>query len=238
MSIDYGEVERQFVAALKADTGRSLEEWLAAIDGQGLAQRNDIIDWLRRQGFMFAKASWIERIRNNGGRPIYETASGPRPAARARPRPGLAKASQGASDAAPAPPVLPPPQPAAPAAPPPASATDAAALEALLARAKAFRPLAAYVIAEIRKAVPGVVVTAHDGHATFHAGAAAFAVLGVSAKELRLGVAAAAPPGAPWEAARLGLKNAPPASHMVVLTDARQVTPALLAAVVQAAGGR
>lgn len=119
----------------------------------------------------------------------------------------------------------------------PTGATDAAALEALLARAKAFRPLAAYVVAEIRKVVPGSVVAAHDGYATFHAGATAFAVLGVSAKELRLGVAAAVPPGAPWEAAKLGLKGAPPATHMVVLTDARQVTLALLATVVQAAGG-
>ena len=85
MSTDYGAKEREFLDALKADTGRALDEWMSAIAAQGLTQRNDIIDWLRRQGFMFSKASWIERIHNNGGRPIYADAGMQRP--RARPRP-------------------------------------------------------------------------------------------------------------------------------------------------------
>ncbi|WP_334146560.1 DUF4287 domain-containing protein, partial [Hyphomicrobium sp.] len=66
MSIDYGERERQFLETLKSDTGRALDEWMTAIAAEGLTQRNDIIDWLRREGFMFSKASWIERIHNNG----------------------------------------------------------------------------------------------------------------------------------------------------------------------------
>src|SRR5690606_7855327 len=83
VSTDYGEKERQFLETLEADTGRGLDAWMAAIAAAGLADRNDIIDWLRRQGFMFSKASWIERIHNNGGRPLYAGAGSPR----ARPRP-------------------------------------------------------------------------------------------------------------------------------------------------------
>ena len=71
MAVDYGAKEREFLAGLQADTGRDLAQWMAAIDGAGLAHRNDIIDWLRRQGFMFSKASWLERIHHNGGRPLY-----------------------------------------------------------------------------------------------------------------------------------------------------------------------
>lgn len=238
MSIDYAEVERQFLATLEADSGRTLEAWMAAIEVQGLAHRNDVIDWLRRQGFMFSKASWLERIHNNGGRPIYAGTAGARPRAPARPR--MARAASAAP-----PPVLPSsspdtpplaagaPQPVPASAPPPSD--TAAALDALIARAKAFRPLAAFVIAEVRKAVPGVGVTPHDGFVVFRAGAD-FAVLAVSPKELRLGIAEKGAPGSPWEAAKLALKAAPAMTHMVVLTDARQVTPALMAAVARAAG--
>jgi hypothetical protein len=42
-----------------------------AIAAQGFADKNETIDWLRAQGFPFARASWLERIHSNGGRPIY-----------------------------------------------------------------------------------------------------------------------------------------------------------------------
>lgn len=71
MAVDYGAKEREFIAGLKGDTGRDLAEWMTAIDGARLGHRNDIIDWLRQKGFLFAKASWLERIHHNGGRPIY-----------------------------------------------------------------------------------------------------------------------------------------------------------------------
>ncbi|MDQ8700494.1 DUF5655 domain-containing protein [Hyphomicrobium sp. LHD-15] len=269
MSIDYGERERQFLEALKADTGRTLEEWMAAITSQGLTQRNDIIDWLRRQNFMFSKASWLERIHNNGGKPIYAGTGGPRPQARPRNpagqrlHPPLPPAPEPQSATAPPPPA-PTPQPAAvvplkPSAPvlrlvptpppaPPVAAqvaapssgqSDPAALDALLARAKAFRPLAAYLIAEIRKAVPDVTVTAHEGWVGLQSTGRTFAVIAISAKELRLGLALKEkPPEAALEPAKLpALRGAPPMSHMAVLNDARQITPSLLAAVAQAADG-
>lgn len=228
MSIDYGERERQFLETLQADSGRSLEAWMATIDAQGLTHRNDIIDWLRRQGFMFSKASWLERIHNNGGRPIYADAGTRRP----QPRPRSIPPSR---------PLLTVVAPTPPPASPPPSSADAspAAIEALLARAKAFRPLAVYVIAEIRKIVPGIAVAARDGYLLFQAGARDAALLTIGTKELRLALSLeSAPPAAALEPAKLpGLKGAPPMTHMTVLTDARQITPALLAAVAQATSG-
>jgi hypothetical protein len=251
VSIDYGEMERQFLETLKADSGRALDEWMAAISAEGLTHRNDIIDWLRRQGFMFSKASWLERIHNNGGKPVYsgasKTRSEKRPDTRPAPRPRPAAPPQlrvVASTQSPMPATAPPPEPA-PVTPPPrvTSAAEAdgdpAAIDALITRAKAYRPLAAYVIAETRKQVPGVSVLPRDGYLVFRLGSADFALLSVNAKELRLGLALkTVPAGTALETAKLpALRGAPAMSHMAVLTDARQITPALLAAIAQAAGG-
>ena len=71
MAGDEQEEEREFLAELKARSGRDLAEWMAAITAQGFADKNETIDWLRAQGFPFARASWLERIHSNGGRPIY-----------------------------------------------------------------------------------------------------------------------------------------------------------------------
>ena len=81
MATDYGEKERAFIDGLKENSGRDLDEWMAAITEQNLPHRNDIIDWLRQQGFMFSKASWLERIHHNGGRPIYADTAATTPAA-------------------------------------------------------------------------------------------------------------------------------------------------------------
>jgi hypothetical protein len=272
VSIDYGERERQFLEALKADTGRTLEEWMAAITAQGLTQRNDIIDWLRRQNFMFSKASWLERIHNNGGRPIYSGGGGPRAQARPRnqanrplrapPSPPQDSTRVTVPPASPVPapaqpppavvvsfpqpslpPTAPPPRPptASPApstvASPSSGQTDPGALDALLARAKAFRPLATYLIAEIRKVVPDVSVSAHDGFVGFRIRDKDFALIAISPKELRLGlVLRNKPTEAPLAPAKLpALPGAPAMSWMAVLNDARQITAPLLAAVGQAA---
>ncbi len=251
MSTDYGEKERQFLETLKADTGRTLDEWIAAIAAQGLTHRNDIIDWLRRQGFMFSKASWIERIHNNGGRPIYDGVERPRARPRPRnpapapPRLRIVPAVEPPSPPQPAPPPTPVPRPetltvpSPPSAPPALTQTDPAALDPLLAKAKAFRPLAVYVLAEVRKAVPGVVAAPLDAAVAFSVGTANFAVLTVSAKELRLGLDLKTKPAdVPLEATKLAIRGAAPMSHVITLTDARQITPALLATVAQAAAGR
>lgn len=242
MSIDYGEKERQFLATLKADTGRDLGEWMAAITAENLAHRNDIIDWLRQQGFMFSKASWIERIHNNGGRPIYAGAGAKRPRAVRRRTPSGPLQPSAPAAAAPLPPARTVPADRnlpTPPAPAPEPASDAAALDALIARAKAYRPLAAYVVAEIRKAIPDVTAEVRDDHIAFRAAGRDFALLAISQRELRLGIALDGdpPPAAKLEPARFPatLRGAAQVSHMVVLTDARQITPALLSAISQAA---
>ena len=71
MARDEQEEEREFLADLKARSGHDLAQWMAAITAQGFADKNETIDWLRAQGFPFARASWLERIHSNGGRPIY-----------------------------------------------------------------------------------------------------------------------------------------------------------------------
>src|SRR5262245_51167439 len=71
------EEEREFLAGLKARTGRDLAEWMAAIAAQGFQDRNEIIDWLRTQGLPFARASWLERIHRNGGKPIHAASAPP-----------------------------------------------------------------------------------------------------------------------------------------------------------------
>jgi Domain of unknown function (DUF5655) len=224
MATDYAEKERAFIDGLKENTGRDLAEWMGAIAAQALPHRNDIIDWLRQQGFMFSKASWLERIHHNGGKPIYaDSGKGP---ARSR------RADRPPADA----------QPAAPAAAPPARppkltlvassapAPSSADLEALLAKAKAYRPLAQHVIARIKAARPGARFEARDSYVAI-ADPDEFAALGIGAKELRLHLALGEHP--PDDLAKKaapggGLGKGQALSHMVVLTDARQIDQRLL----------
>jgi hypothetical protein len=220
MAIDYGEKERAFIEALKENSGRDLSEWMAAIAAEHLPHRNDIIDWLRRQGFMFSKASWLERIHHNGGKPIYADAAKPNARASVRRRDKRVSPA-----AAPAP--VPSPEPAA-------IKGDVAAL---LAKAKAYRPLALYVIGQIKAVRPGASLTPRATFIAF-ADPKEFARLGIGAKELRLHLALGNHPtdealkkGAPGG----GLGKDEALSHMLLLTDARQVDARLLDLVKRAA---
>jgi hypothetical protein len=229
---DEREEERQFLEGLKARTGRDLADWMAAIAERGFSDKNEIIDWLRAEGLPFARASWLERIHRNGGKPIHGDA--PPPAAvveNSRAEPPPAKAS-------------PPPRPKAAAQPlvrlsvrEPAQASDdsAAALEKLIAAAKGYRPLYLMLEAELRNAVPGVVVEPRGGHASIGA-PAEFAAVSFHASELRLGLALGDRPfDERLQKARI--KGAGAAiTHMLVLTDARQVNADLLS-LAQAAHG-
>ena len=113
----------------------------------------------------------------------------------------------------------------APAALPPAPAPASGDLEALLAKAKAYRPLAQHVIAQIRAVRPRARFDARVGFVAI-ADPSEFARLGIGTKELRLHLAlgghafdAAVQKGA----AGGGLGKADALSHMLVLTDARQI---------------
>lgn len=178
MSTDYAEMERDFVASLKEDTGQDLAGWMRAIADCGHSDRNAIIDWLRHQGFQFSWASWLERIHHNGGRLIYADDIGnAAPPMRPRP-PELAKRDprpfQNATRSA-----LPQPPPVKPA---PAQRSD---LERLLGDAKGLRPLADLVLREIGRTVPGTELAAKGSLIAIGA-PQPFAALLPSPKGLRL----------------------------------------------------
>lgn len=243
MGVDYAEKEREFINGLKADTGRDLAGWMAAIAAQNIKERNALIDWLRLQGFTFARASWMERIHHNGGRLIYADDA---PAAHVEPLP-------------PVPPVQPvaapgqipvtherptlrivaggplEPPPAAPMAPPP-PASDRSELEPLFEQAKAYRALARHVTAEIEKLVPGSRLAADAAVITF-AAPDPYAALVVSPKGLRLYLdAGSEADGALKKADSSGAKLRPqPYGHVAVLTDARAIDAGLKRAIVASA---
>jgi len=260
MSADYAKKERAFLDTLQVDTGHPLETWLEMIDAELLEERNDIIDWLRQHGFTFSRASWIERIHHNGGQPIYadaDRASGPRSVTDEPPtrleRPVKAAPHQKKVDRARA-------QPAentkggsnaardqtktelrvvasnsAPRTATPHLSQDASAIEQTLTRAKGLRPLAQHIVAEIKTVVPNVKISAIKSALVFANGSTPFGLLGLSAKDLRLGLALT--PGGvqpPFAAAQFTASYARISeniTHMLVVDDVRQITPAVLSGV-------
>ena len=205
MSTDFSQKERAFVAELAADTGRDLDGWMRAIDDSGRASRNEIIDWLRQSGFTFAKASWLERIHHNGGALIYADAprdSGDAAKRKAKPvRPQVV-------------------------AVPKAGASDDRQIDALLAAAKAYRPLASLLLREILGVVPGADASV-QGMLIVFAHGAPFAALAPSPKEVRLYLACGAHiMSEPWQRVKpqAGLDQLSVLTHMLVVDDARQVT--------------
>lgn len=232
MAIDYAEKEREFLDSLQEDTGRDLAAWMAAIAATNLTDRNAIIHWLRQQGFLFARASWLERIFHNGGRPIYIGAGEADSGRTSKPEKVEVLAT-----------IQPRPAPVVPLVPElPARAerpAPAASLDALLAEAKAYRPLAQFVLGEIGKACPSVTLEPRQGYVSLVSRQRLAGVLTISPKELRLALALGGQPAPePFTKARFP-RNAPELpeglTHMVVLTDARQVTPELVASVAVAA---
>jgi hypothetical protein len=223
MATDFGEKEREFIDGLKENTGRDLGEWMQAISEAGLGHRNDIIDWLRHKGLMFSKASWLERIHHNGGKPIY--AGVPKDAAPRRPP--LRRREAPTVPLAPSQSPEPPPRAPAAAAPPapPESPSAGGDVDALVAKAKAYRPLAQHVLAKIKSVSPGAAISTRES-AVAIGGPSPFAVLGITAKELRLHLALGEHPFdevVKKGQAGGGLGKGEALSHMLVLTDARQI---------------
>jgi len=234
MSADLADKEAEFIAELEVETGRGLADWMRAITQQALADRNATIDWLRAQHVFFnrsSRAMWLERIHHNGGRPIYEGASGEtdsnvprRPAART-PRPSTAPLYTPGE-----PSLVPPLAIDAP------HAAATAAIEAVLARGKAYRPLAVYLLAEVRKAVPSLVASVHSDMLLL-AAPDVFGAIDVRAKDVRIALALGTHPiEAPLERARLA-SAMPGITHMRVLTDVRTIDDALMELVRKAAAG-
>lgn len=308
MSSEYEDKEREFLSYLKADTGRDLAEWMVAITDANLAHRNEVIDWLRQQGFIFAWASWLERIHHTGGRPIYlsevppsldkhqrapsierpskpVSPPPPEPEVRVPPAPSRpvlvytapTPASPRASEAPPVAPGPPapyarppaaepaeepaepakskppseaaepakskphqtstlPPTPSVKPQPPPVAATAGSTgltpeVTALVAKAKAYAPLAGFILRSLNDALPETALVATGKYIAFNR-PETFAILVPGPKDIKLGVALDA---APFEreivtARFANLLPAPPKAitHMVVLTDARQIDGTLM----------
>ena len=225
MAKDEREEEREFLTGLKARTGRDLGEWMAAIAAQGFNDKNEIIDWLREQSLPFARASWLERIHRNGGKPIYSDAP---------PKKLIDKLREPEQPSTPVvQPAEPPPKPSAPATAPAAPAPSHAAaqsLEKLIAAAKGYQPLYHLLESEMRRAVAELAIVPKAGYLSFGA-PAEFAALTLHATELRLGLDLGDRPFDPL-LQKAKLKGPGPAiTHMAVLTDARQVNEELLAAI-------
>ena len=209
------EEELEFLAHLKARSGRSLAEWMALITAQNFRDKNEAIDWLRTQNFPFARASWLERIHANGGRPIYADGLPADPPVRSAPAPR------------PSPPVAPSPG-------------DVALLEKLIAGAKGYRPLYLLLEGELRRHFPGAVFKPRP--ACILVGAPGeFAAIALGPAEIRLGLALG---DHPFDASLQPAKirgAGPGITHMLVLKDARQVNADLLAMIAAAhakAGGK
>ncbi len=241
MSRDYAEKEREFIESLKADTGRDLAQWMNVIGAQEFAHRNDIIDWLRQQGFLFAWASWLERIYHNGGKPIYYDEAAPKPASseavREAPKPIHEARPPAAAKLISEPPSQPPAS-SAPVSSAPGGSNLAPEIKALIASARAYAPLAGYLIRRIKEAIPTTRFEAGPKHIAMHTGPEPFALLAIGSKDLR--IAFAGPPGvhaAPHEKVRLSNLGSPlPAglTHMIQLTDARQIDEAFVDSLVGA----
>jgi hypothetical protein len=115
--------------------------------------------------------------------------------------------------------------------------TPAGDLDVLLAKAKAYRPLAQHVLAKIRAVQPAAGIDVRESFLTI-GGPAPFAVLAITAKELRLHLALGEHPFD--ETVRKGqagggLGKGEALSHMLVLTDARQVDARFMDLVARAA---
>jgi hypothetical protein len=220
----HAELEKELIDDLLPRTGKTLAQWMAEIDATGLTGKNEIIDWLRPRGFTFSNASWLERIHNNGGRPIYlDGAAAIEPEGQGPPAAVPAPPSGRPSPPAP---IAKPPAPL-PQEPPPVVLPQAGSLADTLARGKAFRPLAEMVVRQIEAALPGVALGVAGDLVAFGK-PREVAVLHVSPRELRLGLALGEQaPGEGLTKARIpGVGGH--ITHMVTLTDARQVGPALL----------
>ena len=237
MGTDYAEKEREFIYSLADDTGRDLDQWMQAISAAGLAQRNDIIDWLRQQGFAFPKASWLERIHHNSGRLIYGGTAAvaahvlPAHARRLGPAPQNETVSAAAS-ATPAPSKMDADVAVSRAAVPlerqgadhsPVAGSSTGEVQLFLGAAKGLKPLADFVLREIEAAVPGISYIVGAPYLTI-AAPAAFAALQPAPKELRLYADFGAASGDRVRKADTTTgRGTPPFPNVLVLNDARQI---------------
>ena len=142
MARDEREEEREFLADLKARTGRDLADWMAAITAQGL-RRQERDHRLAARAGLSVRARVLARAHPQQRRPADLRARS-RPRARSVPRPRRAAAASRRSRA-PKPPVQ----------KPLSTRRGAPSTRSCWRPAKGYRPLYLMLEAEMRKALPG-----------------------------------------------------------------------------------
>ncbi len=68
------EIEQEFIASLKLNTGKDLKNWLSVVTSCGIYKRNDIVKWLKEEhGFGHMNANLLMGIYANDGEPVYSS---------------------------------------------------------------------------------------------------------------------------------------------------------------------
>lgn len=66
------EIEQEFITGLKANTGKTLDEWLKVLNTCGIEKRNDMIKWLKDENnFGHMHASLLIGVFMNNGKAVY-----------------------------------------------------------------------------------------------------------------------------------------------------------------------
>ncbi len=70
------EIEKEFMAGLQEQSGKSIKEWMTHLKTTGLSKRNELLNWLKEnEGFRHQDASLLAGIYVNDGKPVYAYSS-------------------------------------------------------------------------------------------------------------------------------------------------------------------
>lgn len=68
------ELEKEFIAACKEKTGKSLEEWMSYLTPKGFTKLKETVDYLKQEeGINHMNATFLGGIAINGGKPVYDS---------------------------------------------------------------------------------------------------------------------------------------------------------------------
>lgn len=67
------EREQEFLASIQDVTGKTLDEWMTAVENIGLTKQPEIIKWIKTEhGLNHMQANMITSIYKNDGKPVYD----------------------------------------------------------------------------------------------------------------------------------------------------------------------
>ncbi len=66
--------EKEFIAGAKEKTGKSVQEWIKALEPKGFAKQKEALDWLKAdQGVNHMNANFIAGMFFNNGKPVFDS---------------------------------------------------------------------------------------------------------------------------------------------------------------------